>query len=291
MHLAEIARRISRDRNYSIRAGETGGHGEVAVLVEAFNDMLSQIEVRDEALRKARDELEQRVEERTRQLVAANKELEAFSYSVSHDLRGPLEVIGGIHYLLESNYAEKLDAEANDYVQRIGQATQRMSQLIEDLLNLSRLSSSEIHREKLDLSSLARSIAAELCQSDPQRKVEFVIADCALVDGDARLLRIAMENLLGNSWKYTSHHEQARIEFGCEERNGARVYFVRDDGAGFDARHSGRLFGAFQRLHSQNRFPGTGIGLATVQRIIRRHGGEVWAEGAVEKGAIFYFRL
>jgi light-regulated signal transduction histidine kinase (bacteriophytochrome) len=163
--------------------------------------------------------------------------------------------------------------------------------LIDDMLNLSRVTRSPIHREPLDLSGMARSVAAELRQAEPARQVQFVIADGLTATGDSPLLRAALENLLRNSWKYTSGHESAKIEFGRIQSNGKSPFFVRDDGAGFDPRYADRLFGAFQRLHTEKEFPGTGVGLATVQRIIHRHGGQIWAEGAVEKGATFYFTL
>jgi signal transduction histidine kinase len=291
VQLAEIARAVSQERNYSIRAKPTGARDEVAVLIDAFNDMLTQIQVRDTELQQARAELEQRVEERTRQLVAANRELEAFSYSVSHDLRGPLEIINGFSHILLVEQGTKLDPAARDYVQQISAATQRMAELIDDLLNLSRVSTTGMHRETVDLSAMAKSIGDQLCRRETSRNVEFVIHECSPVQGDSRLLRIVMENLLRNSWKYSSNRKLARIEFGCEQRVGQAAYFVRDNGAGFDSKLADRLFKPFQRLHSTSEFPGTGIGLATVQRIIARHGGEVWAEGAVDKGATFYFTL
>jgi signal transduction histidine kinase len=291
VQLAETARIVSQEKNYSIRATPTGKHDEVSVLIDAFNGMLTQIQQRDDALQHARDELEQRVDDRTRQLVAANRELEAFSYSVSHDLRGPLEIINGFSHILLVEYGARLDASGQDCVQQINTATRRMAELIEDLLNLSRVSTSGMHREKVDLSAMARSIADQLRRREPNRNVEFVIHDCITVEGDSRLLNIVMDNLLRNSWKYTSNHEHARIEFGCEERLGSTIFFVRDDGAGFDPTLVNRLFKPFQRLHATSEFPGTGIGLATVQRIIARHGGEVWAEGAIQKGATFYFTL
>jgi signal transduction histidine kinase len=291
VQLAEVARTVSQERNYSIRAKPTGTRDEVAVLIDAFNDMLTQIQLRDTELQLAHAELERRVEERTRQLVAANRELEAFSYSVSHDLRGPLEVINGFSHILLVEHGGNLDQAAHDHVQQISAATQRMAELIDDLLNLSRVSTTGMHRETVDLAAMARSIGDQLCRREPTRKVEFIIHHCSPVQGDSRLLRIVMENLFRNSWKYTSNRELARIEFGCEERVGRAAYFVRDNGAGFDTKLADRLFKPFQRLHATSEFPGTGIGLATVQRIIARHGGEVWAEGAVDKGATFYFTL
>jgi signal transduction histidine kinase len=289
--LAEVARVVSRDKDYSVRVTSETSRGEVAVLMDAFNNMLSQIQEQDGALRKAHDDLEQRVQERTAELTAANKELEAFSYSVSHDLRAPLRSIDGFSQALLEDYSEKLDADGTGYLRRVRSAAQRMSLLIDDMLNLARVTRSALHREPLDLSTLARSVAQELQAREPERKVEVIIEDGALVEGDARLLRVAIENLLGNAWKYTSRHGHARIEFGRNRDNGRVVYFVRDDGAGFDPNYAARLFGAFQRLHGADEFPGTGIGLATVQRIIHKHGGSIWAEGAVEKGATFYFTL
>jgi signal transduction histidine kinase len=291
VELAEVARTVSEERDYSIRARPIGGRDEVAVLIEAFNDMLSQIQSRDSELQQAHAELEQRVEERTRQLVAANRELEAFSYSVSHDLRGPLEVISGFSHILLEEYGNKIDPAARDYVTHISSATQRMAELIDDLLNLSRVSTTGMHRESVDLAAIANSIADQLRRREPARKVEFVVHDCPKIEGDARLLRIALENLLRNSWKYSSNRETARIEFGCEQRVRSLAFYVRDNGAGFDPKYADRLFKPFQRLHSMSEFPGTGIGLATVQRIIARHGGEVWAEGEVDKGATFYFTI
>jgi signal transduction histidine kinase len=291
VRLAEIAGVVSREKNYSLRAVPSGEHDELATLIASFNEMLSQIQVRDEALKKAHAELEMRVQERTRQLVAANKELEAFSYSVSHDLRAPLEVINGFSYVLQTDHENKLDANGRECLNQVRTATQRMGQLIEDLLNLSRVSTSAMQREKVNLSSIARSIADELHRQEPERHVEFVISPNQVVQGDLRFLRIILENLLRNAWKYTSRHAQARIEFGSEERRGMRVYFVRDDGAGFDPRRAGRLFQPFQRLHAESEFSGNGVGLATVQRIVERHAGSIWATGAEENGATFYFTI
>jgi signal transduction histidine kinase len=236
-------------------------------------------------------EANRRVEANNQQLSALNKELESFSYSVSHDLRAPLRSIDGFSQVLLEDYGEQLPAEALGYLDRVRAATQRMSVLIDDLLNLSRVSRAPMRTEKVELSELAEVIARELAQGNLSRRVEFRIEPGLAVYGDPPLLRVLLENLLGNSWKYTAKHERALIEFGRESRDGRSVYFVRDDGAGFDSRYVKRLFGAFQRLHADNEFPGTGVGLATVQRIVRRHGGDVWAEGAVDRGATFYFSL
>jgi PAS domain S-box-containing protein len=237
-------------------------------------------------------ELEERVVERTKQLEAANKEMEAFAYSVSHDLRVPLKSIDGFSQALLENYADQLDEKGQNYLQRVRVAATRMQDLTEALLLLSRLTRAELQVGRVDLSALAEGIAAELQRMEPDREVEFVIEPGLVERGDERLLSIALENLLANSWKFSSKHPRARIEFGLANRSFERqVYFVRDDGAGFDMNYSSKLFGAFQRLHTESEFEGTGIGLAIVQRIIRRHGGVIWAEAAVEKGATFFFSL
>lgn len=236
-------------------------------------------------------ELEQRVRDRTAQLAALNQELEAFSYSVSHDLRAPLRSIGGFSRIVLSRFGEQLDASGRDYLQRIRIASERMQALIEDLLQLSRLTRGDLRRSAVDLSAMARGIAERLHRSHPERQVEVQIAPGLVVEGDPRLLEVAMENLLGNAWKYTSKHPTARIELGAFEKDGHAVYYVRDDGAGFDMAYADRLFQPFQRLHADSEFEGTGIGLATVQRIIHRHGGRIWAEATRDKGATFFFTL
>lgn len=225
------------------------------------------------------------------QLEAANKELETFSYSVSHDLRAPLRSIDGFSQAVLEDYADKLDAQGKNHLERVRAASQHMAQLIDDMLNLSRVTRSEMRRETVHLSAMAREIAAGLRKTQPERQVGFTIAENVTATGDERLLRVVMQNLLGNAWKYTGKHARARIEFGVKDEDGKPVFYVRDDGAGFDMAYVDKLFGAFQRLHRRGEFPGTGVGLATVQRIIHRHGGRVWAEGTVEKGATFYFTL
>jgi PAS domain S-box-containing protein len=237
------------------------------------------------------EQLEQRVEQRTAQLKAINEELESFSYSVSHDLRAPLRSINGFSQVLLEDYADKLDEEGKDCLGRVKAASEHLARLIDDLLDLSRMTRSEMSHERVDLSVLVRDFARELEQSDPEREVEFILEDGIVAEGDQRLLRVVIENLLRNAWKFTGNQPRARIEFGLTEFEGTQTSFVRDNGVGFDMAYADKLFGAFQRLHGTSEFPGTGIGLATVQRIIRRHGGSVWAQGAVGQGATFYFTL
>jgi signal transduction histidine kinase len=289
--LAETALTVSKERNYSLRARPTLARDELATLIAAFNEMLSQIQIRDAALQNARSELEQRVQERTKQLVAANRDLESFSYSVSHDLRGPLEVVNGMSYIIQQQYGRDLPPGLIDCLERIQDASLRMGQLIDDMLNLARVTKSEMHRELVDLSAMAREIAGELRQREPQRTVEFAIEERAVVHGDAHLLRVAMDNLIGNAWKYSSNRRPSRIEFGRRNSEDGPVYFIKDNGAGFDPQKAQRLFQPFQRLHPISEFPGTGVGLATVQRVMQKHGGRIWAEGAVNEGATFSFTL
>jgi light-regulated signal transduction histidine kinase (bacteriophytochrome) len=221
----------------------------------------------------------------------AGHELEAFSYSVAHDLRAPLRSIDGFSQALLEDCFEKLDPQGRNYLTRVRESAQRMGQLIDDLLMLSRVAQSALSHEPVDLSALARASAARLQRAEPEREVELVVTDGLLGNGDSRLLRILFDNLLGNAWKFTGKRAKARIEFGRSGDGAPPAYFVRDNGAGFDMAYATKLFGVFQRLHSVNEFEGTGIGLATVQRIIRRHGGRVWAEGEVDRGATFYFTL
>jgi len=237
-------------------------------------------------------ELNRELKDRAVELETANKELEAFSYSVSHDLRSPLQNIDSFSQILVEEYANRLEADGRDYVQRLRASCQHMEEIIDGLLALSNMARHELVLDRVHLSTLAKAVAAELKQKDPDRLVDWVIAEGLTVEGDARLLRVVLENLMGNAWKFTAKRPRARIEFGAlPQCNGARTYFVRDDGAGFDMTRAGQLFAPFKRLHDQSQFRGTGIGLATVQRVIQRHRGKIWAEGAVDQGATFCFTL
>jgi light-regulated signal transduction histidine kinase (bacteriophytochrome) len=222
---------------------------------------------------------------------AANLELEAFSYSVAHDLRAPLRSIDGFSQALLEDNADQLDTQGKENLARVRAAAQRMARLIDELLSLSRVSRGELRRNRVNLTKIVRAIGERLREADPARDVELVVAEGLLVEGDPDLLATAMENLLANAWKFTSQMPKAHIEVGLTTKDGRSAYFVRDDGAGFDMDHAHKLFGAFQRLHATVEFPGTGIGLATVQRIVRRHGGRIWAEGEVGRGATFSFTL
>jgi signal transduction histidine kinase len=256
---------------------------KVAVFVELYKAQLE--------LRRYRTQLEDLVQERTAALTAVNRELEAFSYSVSHDLRGPLVTFDGLSQSLVEGYGAKLDDKAKDYLARMRRASERMTSAFDGLQNLFQLTSGEIRREPVDVSALAAEVADELREDNPKRKVKVNIADGLVVSGDRRLVRILVGNLINNAWKFTSKERVASIEVASELVDGEKRTFVRDNGVGFDMIYGHKLFGAFQRLHSQSEFPGAGIGLATVRRIVNRHGGRAWAEGAVGEGATFYFVL
>lgn len=235
-------------------------------------------------------ELEKRVRDRTVQLEATNKELEAFSYSVSHDLRAPLRTINGFARILQNDHGVTLAPEGRDCLERVCRAAERMDALIVDLLNLARVTRTESRRDAVNLGAIALDVVATLNSQDTKRRVDFVCAPDLMVHGDAHLLKIALENLLGNAWKFTARQATARIELGVQPGS-PPVYFVRDNGAGFDMTYAAKLFAPFQRLHSADEFPGTGIGLATVLRIVRKHGGRIWAEGRVGEGATISFTL
>ena len=250
-------------------------------------------ELREQADRQTARAQAQLLETQRQALAAetANKELESFSYSVSHDLRAPLRGIDGFSQALVEDETDRLSPQGKNYLQRIRAAAQRMAELIDDLLRLSRVSRADFRKEHVDLSALVTTVAGELRKANPDRNVELVVKPNVAANADARLIKITLENLLGNAWKFTSKVEGARIEFGTRDDDGSVVYFVRDNGAGFDMKYADKLFGAFQRLHTDKEFPGTGIGLATVQRIVVRHGGRIWVEAAVGSGATFQFTL
>ncbi len=237
------------------------------------------------------DDLERRVRLRTADLEIVNKELEAFSYSVSHDLRAPLRAIDGFSHALLSDYSSQLDEQGRTYLERVRAGTQRMTQLIDDLLSLSKITQASLSRERVDLTDVARRVLIELGGRDPTRKITTRVADGLVVQADPRLLTVMLENLLGNAWKFTSKQPAATIEVGKEMRDGETVFFVRDNGAGFSMEHATKLFAPFQRLHAADEFEGTGIGLATVKRVVTRHGGRVWAEAEPGQGATFFFTL
>lgn len=278
-------------QSYKLQAYHHRDLAALQTFADCCGGALQRIRAEDE-IQRLNAELEQRVQERTAELKASNQELEAFSYAVSHDLRAPLRSVFGFAQALNEDYRDNLDDEGREHLQRVIQASRQMDQLINDMLHLSRLSRGELKRQPVDLSGLVQGISMELRENEPQRCVEFAIAPDLVAPVDARLMRIALENLLRNAWKFTGKCSAARIEFGMEKepQNGA-AYFVRDNGAGFDMAYAGKLFGAFQRLHNSAEFPGHGIGLATVQRVINRHGGRTWATGQVDRGAAFYFTL
>ena len=284
---------------HRVTAGQR--HIEVSIVPESTDAgitgvcaLLSDITERqraEEEIVRLNTELEQRVVARTADLSAANRELESFAYSISHDLRAPLRGIDGFSQLLLDEYRDRLDEQGRGYLDRVRRAAQRMGTLIDDILELSRVSRQPMRRDRVDLSRLAHDIADELGRAAPQRLVALRLMPGCCARGDPQLLRLLLQNLLENAWKYTGKTAQARIEFGCESHGGETVFHVRDNGVGFDMRYADRLFAPFQRLHGADEFEGTGIGLATVARIAQRHGGRVWAEAAVGQGATFRFTL
>ena len=297
--LAETARIVSSEKNYSIRASTTGEHNEVAVLVSTFNEMLAQIQERDAALEEARNRLEQQVLERTTQLRAANADLEAFSYSVSHDLRAPLRHIGAFSQILSEDYGSKMDPEARRHLNRIQQGVKDMGRLVDDLLKMAQIGRKELVCVATDLNSMLKDVLADLQPEYEGRRIDWRIGDLSSVECDPGLVKQVFANLIANAVKYTRRREIAVIEVGQEvgheggqvEKKDASVIFVRDNGVGFDERYAGKLFGVFQRLHRAEEFEGTGVGLSTVQRIVKKHGGEIWAKAEVDKGATFFLTL
>ena len=280
--LSEISRLYARG-DLSVRSS-IKGHDEVAELGRAFNEMAKNLE-------QHRLHLQDLVAERTSELEAANQELEAFSYSVSHDLRAPLRGIDGFSQALLEDNLEQLDEQGQAYLHRIRKAAGHMSLLIVDLLKLARTTQAPMAYQSVDLTKMAQKIIRELAESQPQREVSIKIEDGLSIPADPNLMKIALDNLLGNAWKYTDKQPEARIEFGCTQKQGDETFFIKDNGVGFDMRHADKLFGSFQRLHKTSEYEGTGIGLATVQRIIHRHGGRIWGEAELNKGASFFFTI
>lgn len=270
--MSDVIDKASRERDWSQRLEPAAG--ELGRLITSANELLAQIQEREITVRR-----------RTLEVEAVNKDLESFAYSVSHDLRSPLGSIDGFTQALELDYGDRFDDTAREYLGWIHEAIRQMRDLIDGLLQMSRLAKYEVQRESVDLSSIARSVADSLKQNQPDRAVKFEIRDGVRAVGDERLLRAVLENLIGNAWKFTRKKTDARIEFGAA----GDAYYIRDNGAGFDPAHAAKMFRPFQRLHSAREFEGTGIGLATVQKIVERHGGRAWAEGEVEKGATIYF--
>jgi len=264
------------------------------LVVDRTKDLKSEIRERvlaEQQVHELNTSLEKRVKERTIQLEAANQELDSFAYSVSHDLRAPLRGIDGFSLALLEDYQDQLDENGKDYINRVRAGCTRMSSLIDDLLKMSRMTRCEMNREDIDLSKLVLATFENLIQLDPKREVLVEVAPKIIVNADPVLIQAVVDNLVGNAWKFTGKTETAKIEFSKIFENNQPVYYIKDNGAGFSMSYANKLFGAFQRLHSPSEFEGTGIGLATVQRIIHRHGGTIRAEGAVDQGAIFYFTL
>jgi signal transduction histidine kinase len=289
--LAQTAQIVLNEKNYSVRAPTNGGGNEIAVLISTFNEMLAQIQERDAALGKARDHLEQQVQERTAQFHAANADLEAFSYSVSHDLRAPLRHIAGFSQILSEEYGSKMEPDAQEYLTKIQAAVRNMARLVDDLLKLAKIGRSELVRVNTDLNFLLKNVLADLQPEFEGRQIDWRIGDLSSVECDAGLVKQVFANLISNAVKYSRRREVAVIEIGQIEEDGASVIFVRDNGAGFDERYADKLFLVFQRLHRAEEFEGTGVGLSTVQRIIKKHGGKIWAKSEVDKGATFFFAL
>jgi len=270
--IADVVGRAARERDYSQRVEQEGG--ELGRMAASMNDLLAQIQDRELMLRR-----------RTLELESVNRELEAFAYSVSHDLRAPLGSIDGFAQALQMDYADKIDAEGREFLGWIREGCRQTRDLVDGLLQMSRVARAEVQRSPVDLTSIARNVADSLKQTNPERAVCFEIREGLRAVGDERLLRSVVENLMNNAWKFTRNRAEARIELGVA----GGAYYVRDNGAGFDPTHAAKMFRPFQRLHSAREFEGTGIGLATVQKIIERHGGRVWAEGEIEKGATIFF--
>jgi signal transduction histidine kinase len=291
VRLAATAQSVLSEKNYSVRAPTNGERNEIAVLISSFNEMLAQIQERDAALGEAHDRLEQQVRERTAQLNAANADLESFSYSVSHDLRAPLRHISAFSQILTEDYGSKMDAEAKQHLERIQNGVKNMSRLVDDLLKMAQIGRKELVCVTTDLNSLLKDVIADLQPECGGRQIDWRIGELSSAECDPGLIKQVFANLISNALKYSRRREIAVIEVGQIDEEGTPVIFIKDNGAGFDERYADKLFGVFQRLHRAEDFEGTGVGLSTVQRIIKRHGGEIRAKGEVDKGATFSFSL
>jgi signal transduction histidine kinase len=304
LELQHTASQVSKTQDYSLQARKNSTD-EIGDLVDAFNSMLATIKAQNDKIKEDAELLEQKIADRTRELAdvnnylaisnkeldVANKELEAFSYSVSHDLRSPLRAIDGFTKALLEDYGDELDQVAHSYMKRTRDASQKMGDLINTLLQLSRVSRKDLVPVKINISTLCQNIVDELKSRQPDRHIEVEIDPVMTVYADAKLLEVALDNLIGNAWKYTGYEARPRIEIGSYQQQGKTVYYVKDNGAGFDKRYAKDLFSAFKRLHATDQFEGTGIGLATVSRIIHRHHGHIWATSTLNEGASFYFTL
>jgi signal transduction histidine kinase len=291
LKLAETARIVSRDKEYSVRAPTTDNHDEVGLVIESFNEMLGQIQERDTALQASQEQLEQRVTQRTAELDATNKELEAFTYSVAHDLRAPLRHIQGFSHILMESLGSQLVPEIKKQLDHIVEGTQRMGGLIDDLLSLARVGRQEPRLQVTGLNSIVQEVLRDLKTETEGRDIQWQVGDLPFVDCDPGLIKQVFYNLLSNAAKYSRPRNPAVIEVGQMAVEGQLVNFVRDNGVGFNMKYANKLFGVFQRLHRREDFEGTGVGLATVQRIIHKHGGRIWAEAEIDKGATFFFSL
>lgn len=302
--LKDTANRVSKTQDYTLRADKISAD-EIGELVDTFNSMLDTIKRQNDRIKEDAELLEQKVKDRTAELAVANnelavsnkelgvanKELEAFSYSVSHDLRAPLRAVDGYTNALREDYGDQLDEMAHSFMDRACTASQKMSDLIGTLLTLSRVSRKELEPDTVNLSTLAQAISRELQESEPERKVSLTIQTDIIASADAQLLEVVLNNLIGNAWKYTGYEAHPEITVGCDSIDGSTVYYVKDNGAGFDKKYADDLFVAFKRLHATDQFEGTGIGLATVARIVHRHHGDIWATSVLGQGACFYFTL
>ena len=296
--LADAARAVSQEQNYTVRVPPTGTNDELGLLVDTFNEMLTRIQVRESEVEagnqryeRLTEELERRVQRRTAELEATNKELEAFTYSVSHDLRAPLRRIDGFAKLLVDEYSEELPDEARHYLGRVRDGARQMGMLVDDLLNLARLGRQDVRLQVAGLSSIVQRVTTSLQRDAEGRDIDWQIQPLPFVECDPALIEVVFTNLISNAMKYTRPRPHPVIQVGSIEHDGHPVIYVRDNGVGFSMKYADKLFGVFQRLHRAEDFEGTGVGLATVQRILHKHAGTIWAEAELDKGACFYFTL